>query len=441
MEMTALLLSRIQFAFTISFHIIFPAISIGLASFLAVLEGLWLWTNQEIFKRLYLFWVKIFSLSFGLGVVSGVVLSYQMGTNWSIFSDKVSSVLGPLLSFEVLTAFFLESSFLGIMLFGWTRVTNRMHFISTLVVAFGTILSGFWILAVNSWMQTPQGFAILPDGRFIPTDWLAILFNPSFPYRFMHMIVAAYLATAFIVGAIGAFYLLKKRYRLESRIMLMMSILLVCMLAPAQMIIGDLHGLNTLKHQPLKIAAIEGAWESEKSAPLRLFAWPDAEKESNTMEIAVPYLTSLILTHSWDGEIQGLKNWPKNDRPPVTIIFFAFRIMVGIGLLMFALSFSSAIAYYRNRLFDSPFLLRSWVAMGGSGLIAILSGWFVTELGRQPYTVYGLLRTEHSVTPALHAPEVFWSLAAFVGVYSFIFGGGVYYFFKLIQKGVPDHAV
>jgi cytochrome d ubiquinol oxidase subunit I len=441
MEITALLLSRIQFAFTVSFHIIFPAISIGLASFLAVLEGLWLWTKQPVFKQLYHFWVKIFSLSFGLGVVSGVVLSYQIGTNWSLFSDKVSSVIGPLLGFEVLTAFFLESSFLGIMLFGWGRVTDRMHFTSTVIVALGTLLSAFWILAVNSWMQTPQGFEILADGRLIPTDWLAILWTPSFPYRLVHMILAAYLSTTFLVGGVGAYYLLRSHYTLASQKMLLMSVVMASIVGPLQILAGDLQGLNTLKHQPLKIAAMEAAWNTEKGAPLRLFALPDMEKECNTWELSIPYLESLILTHRWDGEVKGIKEWPKEDRPPVIVLFFAFRVMVGLGFLMILLAWSSAWAYFRNILFNSKIFLWSWVCMSGSGLMALLSGWFVTEIGRQPFTVYGVLRTEHSVTPALQAPEVFWSLAAFVGVYTFIFGGGIYYLAQLIQKGVPEHDV
>jgi cytochrome d ubiquinol oxidase subunit I len=441
MEITALLLSRIQFAFTVSFHIIFPAISIGLASFLAVLEGLWLWTHNSIFKKLYLYWVNIFSLSFGLGVVSGVVLSYQIGTNWSMFSDKVSNVIGPLLGFEVLTAFFLESSFLGIMLFGWGRVTNRMHFMSTIIVALGTIISGFWILAVNSWMQTPQGFEMLPDGRLIPTDWLAIIFNPSFPYRFVHMMMATYLATAFIVGSVGAYYLLKQRHVTASKVMLVMAIFMACTAGPLQIIEGDLHGLNTLEHQPIKIAAIEGLWETQNGAPLTLFGIPNSSTESNDYEVSIPHLSSLILTHSWDGEVRGLKSWPKEERPPVFMVFWSFRIMVGLGLLMVTLGLVSAYACWKKRIFENKWILRAWVVMGPSGLIALLSGWFVTEIGRQPYTVYGVLKTSNSVTPALNTPEVFWSLASFVVVYTFIFGGGVYYLITLIQKGVSEDAV
>ncbi|MBM4222921.1 MAG: cytochrome ubiquinol oxidase subunit I [Gammaproteobacteria bacterium] len=437
---SALFLSRLQFAFTVSFHIIFPALSIGLASFLAVLEGLYLYTRQSVYRGLYLFWIKIFSLCFGLGVISGVVLSYQIGTNWSLFSDKVSNVIGPLLGFEVLTAFFLESSFLGIMLFGWGRVTEKMHFTSTLIVAFGTILSAFWILSVNSWMQTPQGFSVLADGRLIPEDWFAIVFNPSFPYRLVHMLLGAYLATAFFVGGVSSYFLLKKKCLEYSKIGLMMSILMATVVGPLQMFVGDLHGLNTFEHQPCKVAAIEGIWETEKGAGLRLIAWPNMAEEKNDFEISIPYLSSLILTHSFEGEVPGLKNWPKEDRPHVATVFYSFRIMVGIGILMVALGYWSAYAAYRKKLFECRPILWSWVAMGGSGIIAILCGWFVTEVGRQPYTVYGVLRTTHSVTPALQSPEVFWSLATFVIVYTLIFGGGMYYLFRQIQKGVPDYA-
>ncbi len=440
MIFSALLLSRIQFAFTVTFHIIFPSISIGLASFLAFLEGVWLYTGKKVFFELYEFWIKIFSLSFGLGVVSGVVLSYQIGTNWSLFSDKVSSVIGPLLGFEVLTAFFLESSFLGIMLFGFHRVSKKMHFSSTLIVAFGTLLSGFWILSVNSWMQTPQGYSVLEDGTLIPQNWWEILFNPSFPYRLVHMIIASYLTTAFIVGSVGAYYLLRKRHQEHAKIMLLCSVSMACFFGPIQMIAGDLHGLNTLEHQPAKVAAIEGLWENESPAALRVFAWPNEKNEKNDYEISIPYLSSLILTHSWDGEVKGLKNFAPQERPPVVIPFFAFRAMVGIGVAMVALGWISAFVYYKKKtLFDNQWILKAWWIMGPSGIIAILCGWFVTEVGRQPYTVYGVLKTKDSLTPSLDGPEVFWSLLGFIIVYFFVFGGGMYYLRRLILRGVSTH--
>lgn len=430
------LLARIQFAFTISFHIIFPAFTIGLASFLAVLEGRWLKTGNDHFKDLYKFWVKIFAITFGMGVVSGVVMSYQFGTNWSVFADKTANVIGPLLGFEVLTAFFLEASFLGIMLFGWGRVSKKMHFFATCIVAIGTLISAFWILAANSWMQTPQGFSLDADGRFMPLNWLAIIFNPSFPYRFMHMVTAAYLTTAFAVGGVAAYFLLRKKQTEHARIMFIMAIALASLLAPLQIFLGDLHGLNTLHYQPVKISAMEGIWEHEASAGFRLFAIPDQKQEKNHFELKIPYASSLILTHSFHGEIKGLKEFPQENRPPVALVFLFFRIMIGIGLLMLALTFTSLIQYYRNRLYDSRFLQIAWLLMLPSGFIALLSGWFVTEIGRQPFTVYGMLRTAQSLSPAVLAPQVAWSLLAFIFLYSFIFGAGIYYIIKIIRKGI-----
>jgi cytochrome d ubiquinol oxidase subunit I len=436
-DLDPLLLARIQFAFTISFHIIFPAFTIGLASFLAVLEWRWLKTQDERFRDLYKFWIKIFAVAFGMGVVSGVVMSYQFGTNWSLFSDRVANVIGPLLGFEVLTAFFLEASFLGIMLFGWGRVSQRMHFVSTCIVAIGTLISAFWILAANSWMQTPQGFSIGEGGRLFPANWIDIIFNPSFPYRLAHMVTAAYLCTAFVVGGVGAFYLWHKRHVPHAKIMLGMSVIMAALVAPLQLVIGDLHGLNTLKHQPAKIAAIEGLWKTHKGAPLLLFAWPDQENEMNHYEIKIPYLASLILTHHYEGEIKGLSEWKKEDRPPVVWVFWSFRIMVGIGLLMICLGLVSAIQYFRHKLFQSRFLQGWWMLMMPSGFIALLAGWFVTEIGRQPYTAYGVIRTSESVSPAILGPQVAWSLLAFVVIYTFVFGAGSYYILKLIVKGIP----
>lgn len=434
-----ILLARIQFAFTISFHIIFPAFTIGLASFLAVVEWRWLKTQDERFRDLYKFWVNIFAVAFGMGVVSGVVLSYQLGTNWSVFSDHVSNVLGPLFGFEVLTAFFLEASFLGIMLFGWNKVSPRMHFVATSIVAIGTAVSAFWILAANSWMQTPQGFTIGTDGRFYPLNWLEIIFNPSFPYRFIHMVIAAYLTTAFVVGGIGAFYLWHKRHLPEARIMLGMATLMAALVAPLQLFIGDQHGLNTLQHQPAKIAAMEGIWDTEQGAGLRLFAWPDQEKEINHYEIQVPKLASLILTHNRNGTVKGLKEWKKEDRPPVVWVFWSFRIMVGIGFLMILTGLYSAMQYFRGKLFNNRCLQVWWMLMLPSGFVALLAGWFVTEIGRQPYTVYGILRTQQSVSPTIIGPQVAWSLLAFVIIYTFVFGAGSYYILKLIRKGIPKY--
>ncbi len=430
-ELDPVLLARIQFAFTVSFHIVFPAFTIGLASWLAVVEGLWLKTGNDTYKQVYKFWVKIFAVCFGMGVVSGVVLSYQFGTNWSVFSDKVGPVIGPLLGYEVLTAFFLEASFLGVMLFGWSRVSNKMHFISTLMVAIGTLFSAFWILAANSWMQTPQGFEINADGIFHPTSWMEVIFTPSFPYRFVHMVLAAYLTTAFTVGGVGAWYLLKKRHIPHARIMLGMAMIMAVFVAPTQLVVGDLHGLNTLEHQPAKVAAMEGIWETERGADLI----PDEDAEMNHYEVVIPNAASLILTHHADGEIKGLKEWAKEDRPPVAIVFWSFRIMVGLGMAMILTGILAVILHLRKKLFDSR-LFHMWcAALTPAGFIALLAGWFVTEVGRQPYTAYGVLRTSESVSPVL-GEHVALSLLAFIVVYTVLFGAATYYILKLIGRGI-----
>lgn len=430
------LLARIQFAFTISFHIVFPAVTIGLAGFLAVVEGLWLKTGKNVYKDVYKFWVKIFAVCFGLGVVSGVVMSYQFGTNWSVFSDRVGNVIGPLLAYEVLTAFFLEASFLGVMLFGWGRVSKRMHYTATLMVAIGTFISAFWILAANSWMQTPQGFTMDEMGILHPENWLEIIFNPSFPYRLVHMILAAYLTTAFTVGGVGAWFLWKKRHQAAAKVMLGMAMIMAVFVAPLQLVVGDFHGLNTLEHQPAKVAAMEGIWEDEKGADLRLFAIPDSANETNHYEVVIPNLASLILTHSMDGEVQGLKSFPEEERPPVGIVFWSFRIMVGLGMAMILTGLIALVLYKRKTLFKNRKFLVWCMAMTPSGYIALLAGWFVTEVGRQPYVAYGIIRTQEAVSPVLGI-HVAWSLLAFIVVYTALFGAATYYILKLIRKGVP----
>lgn len=438
MELDPVLLARIQFAFTISFHIIFPAITIGLASFLAVIEWRWLATGNQLFQDIYKFWVKIFAVTFGMGVVSGVVMSYEFGTNWSIFSDRVSNVIGPLLGFEVLTAFFLEASFLGIMLFGWGRVSKKMHFTATSIVAIGTLISAFWILSANSWMQTPQGFRIAEDGRLFPTDWLEIIFTPSFPYRFMHMITAAYLTTAFFVGGVGALYLLRNKHIQQARIMLGMAVMMACLVAPAQLVIGHRHGDNTMEHQPVKVAAMEGNWDHRENAPLFLFGIPDQQAEKTKYGITIPGGASWILTGDRNGTIPALKDFLAEDRPPVIWVFWCFRVMVGVGVLMIATGIVSSIQYFRKRLFDSKWLHIWWIAMMPSGFIGILAGWFVTEIGRQPWTAYGVIRTAHSISPAITGPQVAWSLMAFVVMYSCVFSAGIYYIIKLINNGITS---
>jgi cytochrome d ubiquinol oxidase subunit I len=437
MDFDPILLARIQFAFTISFHIIFPAISIGLASFLAVVEWRWIATGDQKFRDVYKFWVKIFAVTFGMGVVSGVVMSYEFGTNWSVFSDRVANVLGPLLGFEVLVAFFLEASFLGIMLFGLGRVSQRMHFFATCIVAIGTLISAFWILSANSWMQTPQGFAVGMDGRLVPTNWIEIIFNPSFPYRFMHMVTAAYLATSFFVGGVGAFYLLKARDVPQARIMLGMAVIMATLVSPLQLLIGHRHGENTMHHQPVKVAAMEGNWDHRQNAPLFLFGWPSQTEEHTKYGVTIPGGASWVLTGDINGKIPALKDFPKEDRPPVAWVFWSFRVMVGIGMLMILLGALSALQYFRKKLFQSRWLHIFWITMIPSGFIAILAGWFVTEIGRQPWTAYGIIRTVKSVSPAILGPQVAWSLMAFIIMYSFVFSAGIYYIIKLISKGIP----
>ncbi len=438
MLLDALILARIQFAFTVSFHIIFPAMSIGLASFLAVIEFLWLKTNNNVFRDIYKFWIKIFAVTFGMGVVSGVVMSYEFGTNWSVFSYKISNILGPLLGFEVLTAFFLEASFLGIMLFGWGRVSDKMHFFSTCIVAIGTLISAFWILSANSWMHTPQGFIIGNNGVLYPTNWLEIVFNPSFPYRLMHMVTAAYLTTAFFVGGVAALYLIKHKFLPQARIMLGMATLMAAIVAPIQFFIGHMHGENTMHYQPAKVAAMEGNWDNRENAPLLLFGIPNQQKQTTEYTISIPGGASFILTGDFNGKIPALKDFPKDEIPMVMPIFWSFRVMVGIGVLMMSIGIFSAISYFRGKLFSNKVLHLIWMMMMPSGFIAILAGWFVTEIGRQPWIAHGIIKTAQGISPAVTQPQLLWSLIAFVVMYSCIFSSGVYYIIKLIKAGFSD---
>jgi cytochrome d ubiquinol oxidase subunit I len=435
-SITALLLARWQFAFTVSFHIIFPAISIGLASYLAVLEGLWLVTRRTVYLDLFHYWKKIFAVAFGMGVVSGIVMSYQFGTNWSVFSDKAGPVIGPLMGYEVLSAFFLEAGFLGVMLFGLKRVGPKLHFFATCMVAFGTFLSAFWILAVNSWMQTPQGFEINAAGQFVPTDWWAVIFNPSFPYRLVHMLLAAYLTTAFIVGGTGAVHLLRNHSEPASRIMLSMAMWMAALVAPLQIVAGDFHGLNTFEHQPAKVAAMEGHFETRAGAPLLLFGWPNMAEERTDFAVEIPKLGSLILTHDWDGEVRGLKEWPPGERPNAAIVFWSFRIMVAAGLAMFAVGLWSLLLRARGRLYSETWFLRACILLSPAGIVAVIAGWVTTEVGRQPYTIYGLLTTADSVS-SVAAEAVGASLAAFVVVYFAVFGAGAFYMLRLMSR-VPE---
>lgn len=430
----ALHLARLQFAFTVSFHIVFPAISIGMASFLAVLEWRWLLTGDQAYKTMFQFWSKIFAIGFGMGVVSGVVMAYEFGTNWSGFSQVAGNITGPLLHYEVLTAFFLEAGFLGIVLFGWERVSPRAHFFATLMVALGTLISTFWILASNSFMQTPQGFAI-EGGRIVPVDWLKVVFNPSFPYRLAHMTIAAFIVAGFMIAACGAWHLLRGRRDEPVKRSFSMALWLMLLLAPIQIFIGDAHGLNTREYQPAKIAAIEGLWETEKGGTaLNLFGLPDMEAEVTRYAVQVPHLGSLILTHSWDGEIRGLKEFPANERPYSPIVFWSFRVMAGLGMLMLLTALLGLLLRKGGRLYEARWFQRFVVCMGPSGLIALLAGWVTTEVGRQPWTVYGVLRTEDSVSP-VSAQLAGVSLLIFVIVYFAVFGMGVYYMLKLMRRG------
>jgi cytochrome bd ubiquinol oxidase subunit I len=433
--LSALDLARIQFGFTISFHIVFPAITIGLASYLAVLEACWLRTRNSLYRDLYHFWTKIFAVNFGMGVVSGLVMAYQFGTNWSFFSDFAGSITGPLLAYEVLTAFFLEAGFLGVMLFGWNRVGPRLHFASTVLVALGTLISATWILASNSWMQTPQGYEIV-DGRVVPVDWFAVIFNPSFPYRLGHMGVAAFLATALFVAASAAWHLLRGRDNAAIRKMFSMSLWILLLVAPLQAFIGDMHGLNTLEHQPAKLAAIEGHWENKGTdgTPLILFGIPDMAKEETRYALEVPHLGSLLLTHTFDKPVPALKDFAPEDRPNATIVFWSFRLMVGLGLLMITLGFLGLWLRRGGRLWNSRSFLHFALWMGPSGILALLAGWYTTEIGRQPWTVYGLLRTADAVSTH-GAIELSVTLIAFVLVYFVMFGSGIVYMMRLVRVG------
>ena len=434
MELDPLFLSRLQFAWVVAWHILLPAFTVGLASYIAVLEALSFTTGRQVYLRLSTFWIRIFAISFGMGVVSGIVMPFQFGTNWSRFSDATANVLSPLLAYEGLTAFFLEAAFLGVLLFGRRLVPPWAHLVAALMVAGGTLFSTFWILSTNSWMQTPAGYEII-DGRFFPQDWLKIIFNPSFPYRLAHTVVAFYVTTGFVVIGVGAWYLLRDRFVEEGRSMLSMTLWLLTILVPLQIFLGDQHGLNSFQYQPAKIAAVEARWDTVSAAPLTLFALPDAKTESNRYAIEIPYLGSLILTHDLHGNVRGLKEWPADERPPVAIPFFAFRIMVGIGLLMLALVAASWWVRAARRLYSARWFLRCCALSMPLGFIAVIAGWTTTEVGRQPWTVYGLMRTADSVSPSLTGNDVLISLIGYGIVYLVIFPVGIALMARLVRNG------
>jgi cytochrome d ubiquinol oxidase subunit I len=427
------LLARIQFAFTVSFHIVFPAFTIGVSAFVATLLLLWKATGREHYRVLARLWTKIFAVSFAMGVVSGIVLSYQFGTNWSRFSVVVGNVIGPLIGYEVLTAFFLEATFLGILLFGWNRVPAWLHVLSAIAVAVGTAISMFWILSANSWMHTPAGFE-LRDGIAYPLDWSEIIFNPSFPTRFAHMAIAAYLTVSLVTLSIGARYLLARVQEAEAKTMMRMGAGMLIALAPLQVFVGDLSGLVMAEHQPAKLAAVEAHWDGSKPADLVLFAIPEARQEKNHFEIGIPKGASLIIKHDPNGLFPGLKDFPRDERPPVWPVFFAFRVMVAVGLAMLAIGFAAGWLWWRGRLFSSPRFLKVVGYAWPLGFVGILAGWFTTEIGRQPWVAYGILRTADAASP-VSAAAVAVSLALFVCVYTVVFGVGIWYVRRLVEKG------
>jgi cytochrome d ubiquinol oxidase subunit I len=437
---TALNLARAQFAFTVSFHFIFPSFSIGLASYLAVLEALWLKTGKPVYDNLYRYWIKIFSIVFGMGVVSGIVLSYQFGTNWSVFSDKAGPIVGPLMAYEVLSAFFLEAGFLGVMLFGINKVGPKLHFLSTCMVALGTLLSATWILAANSWMQTPAGWMLNEAGQFVPAgSWFSIIFNPSFPYRFVHTVIATYLTTSLAVGAVGAWHLLRERNNLGARTMFSMAMWMAALVAPIQILAGDTQGLNTQEYQPAKVMAMEGHFNSYAAgAPLVLFGIPDEANRRMNYSVEIPKLSSLILAHELNAPLAGLDTIPRRDWPPVAIIFWSFRVMVALGLAILGLGVLSVMARMRGKLYEWTMLHRLAVMMGPAGFVAVIAGWVTTEVGRQPFTVYHALRTADSVSP-IAGPAVTGSLVAFIVVYFGTFVSGAIYILKLMAKPPSTH--
>ncbi len=439
MHLDPLFLSRLQWAWVIAWHILLPAFTVGLASFIAVLEGLHFFTGKEVWFRISGFWTKIFAVSFGMGVVSGIIMPFQFGTNWARFSDTTANVLSPLLAYEDLMAFFLEASFLGVLLFGRSLVPRWVHFFAALMVATGTLMSSFWILSANSWMQTPAGYKIV-DGRFFPTDWMAIIFNPSFPYRLAHNVTAFYITTGFVVLGVGAYLFRRGKSAEEGRLMVRMALNLLIVLVPLQIVLGDMHGLNTRQYQPTKLAAIEGLYDTEGPDALALFGIPDDKAETLRDAVRIPHWGSLLLTHTWNGAVRGLKEWPREDRPPVWPVFFGFRIMVGIGLLMLATVVTGWVLRLRHRLFEAGWFLHLCQWMAPLGFIAVIAGWTTTEVGRQPWTVFGLMRTANSVSPSLTGGDVLGSLLLYMAVYLIMFPTGIVFMAGMVRGGVQGEA-
>lgn len=432
--MDAVELARLQFAFTIGFHILWPTLTIGLACFIALLSGLWWRTGKTIYRDLMRFWLRIFALAFGMGVITGVVLSYEIGTNWAGFSRSVANVLGPLFMYEALTAFFLEAGFIGIVLFGEGRVSKVLHFFSCCMVAVGTLISATWIIAANSWMQTPQGAVVDAQGIYHAVDWWQVVFNPSFPYRVLHMVCASFITGSFVVAGVSAFHLWRGQHLAASRAAFSMAMWMALVLTPTQIVLGDLHGRNTLQHQPTKVAAMEGLWDTTRGAPMTVIAWPDMEAEKNLFAVDVPHLASVYLTHSWDGEVQGLKAVPADERPNVPVVFFAFRIMVGIGVVLLATAIAGAVLRWRGKLYDTGWFLLLAMATSPLGFIAVLAGWTTTEAGRQPWIIYGHLLTADAVAP-VSAHAVTLTLVIFFVVYNVLLATFLWFAARIAIRG------
>jgi cytochrome bd ubiquinol oxidase subunit I len=440
MQLDPLLLSRLQWAWVIAWHILLPAFTVGLAAYIAVLEGLYFFTRKEIWVRISSFWMRIFAVSFGMGVVSGIIMPFQFGTNWSRFTDAAANIISPMMAYEGFMAFALEATFLGVLLFGRKLVPPWAHFFAAIMVSVGTLFSSFWILATNSWMQTPRGYQIM-DGRFFPRNWTDIVFSPSFPYRLFHNDTAFFITTGFVVLGVGSWLISRGRSVAEARVMMRMALNLLIVLVPLQIYLGDLHGDNTLKYQPAKLAAIEGLWHTEAPMAERLFAIPDQTQQKNEYELAVPYLGSLILTHSWKGGVKGLDAWPADQWPPVWPVFFAFRIMVGIAMLMLAVVVVGWVLRLRGTLYDTRWFIRLCQWFAPAGFVAVLMGWTTTEVGRQPWTVYGLMRTADSVTPSLTGGDVLASLLLYIVVYLLMYPTGLAYMASLVRAGVEPGQV